>query len=55
MGPDFFFGVLVEKGVIGQDRVQRRKSRFVWGRKVMGCLGCMAMQWLRVTQMEMVG
>lgn len=36
MGPDFFFGVLVEKGVIGQDRVQRRKSRFVWGRKVMG-------------------
>lgn len=36
MGPDLLFGRLVERGAIGQDRVQRRKGRSVWGRKVMG-------------------
>ena len=35
MGPDFLFGRLVEGGAIGQDREQKRKSKSVWGRKVM--------------------
>lgn len=35
MGPDFLFGRLVERGAIVQGREQKRKSKSVWGRKVM--------------------
>ena len=55
MGPDLLFSRLVERGAISQDRVQRRKSRFIWEEGEAFSLRCIALEWLRVAQMEMVG